>query len=144
MKCQVEKLEHFRHFLLFEFNRDAKAAEAARNICTVYCDNAIRESMGRKWFSRFKEDRFDITDTPRSGKPLEFDEDHLNTLIHNDPCQCTRKLATVSIPSSCDICNQWARLKKIRCIDTTCSRPKPQKSMGGHTCISVRSSSIGS
>ena len=27
MECQVEKLEHFRHILLFEFNREAKAAE---------------------------------------------------------------------------------------------------------------------
>ena len=29
----MEKLEDFRHF---EFNRWAKAAEAARNICAVY------------------------------------------------------------------------------------------------------------
>ena len=29
MECQVEKLEHFRHILLFEFNRGAKAAEGA-------------------------------------------------------------------------------------------------------------------
>ena len=36
MECQVEKLEHFRHNLVFEFNRGAKAAEAARNICAVY------------------------------------------------------------------------------------------------------------
>ena len=33
MEWQVEKLEHFRHILLFEFNREVKAAEAARNIC---------------------------------------------------------------------------------------------------------------
>ena len=60
MECQVEKLEHFRHILLFEFNRGAKAAEAARNMCAVYGDNAIGESTARKWFSHFKEDRFDI------------------------------------------------------------------------------------
>ena len=36
--------EHFRHSLLFEFNRGAKAMEAARNICTVYGDNATGES----------------------------------------------------------------------------------------------------
>ena len=42
--------------VLFEFNREAKAAEAARNICAVYCDNAIGESTAIKWFSRFKED----------------------------------------------------------------------------------------
>ena len=83
------------HILLFEFNRERKAAEAARNVCAVYGDNSIGESMARKWVSRFKEDRFDISDTPRSGRPLGFDEDHLNTLIHNDPHECTRELANV-------------------------------------------------
>ena len=71
-----------------------KAAEVARNICTMYGDNAIGESMARKWFSSFKEDRFDISDTPHSGRPSGFD-DYLNTLIHNDPRQCTRQLANV-------------------------------------------------
>ena len=91
----MEKLEHFRHILLFEFNKGPKAAEEARNICAVYGDNAIGESAARKWFSRFKEDHFDIRDTPCSGIPSWFDEDRLNTLIHNDPRQCTRELANV-------------------------------------------------
>ena len=55
MECEVEKLEHFQHILLFKFNRGAKAAEVARNICAVYGDNTIGESMARKWFSHFKE-----------------------------------------------------------------------------------------
>ena len=63
MECQVEKLEHFRHILLFEFNRGTKAAEATTNICAVFADNVIGESTARKWFSRFKEVRFDISDT---------------------------------------------------------------------------------
>ena len=75
----MEKLEHFQRILLFEFNRGSTAAEAARNICTMYEDNAIGESMAKKWFSCFKEDCFDISDTPHSGRPLGFDEDHLNT-----------------------------------------------------------------
>ena len=55
MECEVDKLEHFRHILLSEFNRGVKAAEVARNICSMYGDNAIGESTARKWFSRFKE-----------------------------------------------------------------------------------------
>ena len=42
--------------LLFDFNRGAKVAEAARNICAVYEENSIAESTARKWFSRLKED----------------------------------------------------------------------------------------
>ena len=82
----MEKLEHFRHILLFEFISWVKAAEAARN---------IGESMATKWFSRFKENHFDISDTSGPGRPSGFDEDCLNTLIHNDPRQCTQELANV-------------------------------------------------
>ena len=49
------------HILLFEFNRGAEAAEAARKICAVYEYNDIGESTARKWFSHFKEDHFDIS-----------------------------------------------------------------------------------
>ena len=76
-------------------NGGPKAAEAARNIRAVYVDNAIVESTARKWFSCFKEDSFDISNTPRSGIPSGFVEDQLNSLIHNDPHQCTRQLANV-------------------------------------------------
>ena len=91
----MEKLEHFRHILLFKVNGGAKAAEAARNICAVYGDIAIGESTARKWFSRFKEDRFDISDNLRSRRPSGCDQYRLNTLIQYYPRQCTRKLANV-------------------------------------------------
>ena len=90
----MEKLENFRHILLFEFKRAVKAAKAARNICTEYGDNAIEESTARKWFSSFKDDRFDISHTTRSGRPSEFDEDRLKTLFPNihfsilENCKC--------------------------------------------------------
>ena len=91
----MEKLEHFRHIFLFEFDREAKAAEATQNICAVYGDNTIGESTARKQFSRFKEDRFNISDTPRSGRASGFDEYRLNILTHNDPRRRTRELENV-------------------------------------------------
>ena len=115
MECQLEKLEHFRPIHLFEFVRRTKAAEAATNIYAVYGDNTIGESTARKCFSRLKEDCFEISDSSRSGRPSGFDEDCLNTLVHNDPRQCTRELVNVTIPPSCDIYIQWARLKNWVC-----------------------------
>ena len=85
----MEKLEHFRHIILFEVNRGAKAAEAAIKHLRRVWGLAIGETTARKWFARFMEDRFDITDTPRSGRPSGFDDDRLNTLIHNNHRQCT-------------------------------------------------------
>ena len=117
MGYQVEKLVYLRHILLFAFNRGAKAAEAARNIFAVYGDNAIGDSTARKWFPRFKEDRFDISDTPRSGRPSGFDEDRLNTLIHNDPRQCTRELANVM---NCDHSTIEWRLHSMGKVQKSC------------------------
>ena len=71
----MQKLEHFRHTLLFDFIREANAAEAARNICVVFGDNVIGESTARTLSSRLKEDRYDISDSPCSGRPSGFDED---------------------------------------------------------------------
>ena len=142
----MEKFEHFRHIFLFELTVGAKAVEAAKNICAVCENNVIREGTARKWFSRFKKDCFDINDTPRSGRLSGFDEDRLNTSIHNDPRQCIQELANLM---NCDhspsrkICIQWVRFKNL-CMGTACSKPNPQKPVVGHMCISARSSSIGS
>ena len=94
MECQVDKLKHFRHILLFEFSRGAKAAEAARNIRAMYGDNAIGESMARKYFLILR--RIVLTlvilhvqDDLRCLTKIVY------TLIHNDPCQYIRELANV-------------------------------------------------
>jgi hypothetical protein len=70
MECQVEKNEHFRHLLLYEFNRGSRAAEVTRNICAVYVEDSIAERTAQKWLARFKQDNFDMSDTPRSGRHL--------------------------------------------------------------------------
>jgi hypothetical protein len=70
MECQVEKHEHFRHLLLYEFNRGSKAAEAARNICAIYGEDSIAETTVQKWFSGFKQGNFDTGDNPRLGRYL--------------------------------------------------------------------------
>jgi hypothetical protein len=68
MECQVEKNEHFRHLLLYEFNRGSKATEAAQNICAVYGEDSVAERTAQKWFASFKQGNFDMSDTPRSGR----------------------------------------------------------------------------
>ena len=80
----MEKLIHFRHILLLEFNRWEKVAEAPRNTCALSGDNAIGESTARKWFYRSRKNRFVISYTPRSGRSTGFHEDRSNILIHND------------------------------------------------------------
>ena len=49
--------------------------------------------MARKWFAKFKNGNFDIDNMPRSGKPSEFDKDHLKALLKEESRQTSRELA---------------------------------------------------
>ena len=53
----------------------------------VYGEGVIGESTARKWFTKFKNGNFDIDDTPRSGRPSKFDEDHLKALLKEESRQ---------------------------------------------------------
>ena len=90
------KKQHFRHLLFFAFYQGQKAAEAAQDICMVYGEGVIGESMARKWFAKFKNGNFDINDTPYSRRPSEFDEDHLKALLkeesHQTSCELAKKI----------------------------------------------------
>ena len=87
------KEQYFRHLLFFAFHRGQKAAEAARDICMVYGEGVIGESTAKKWFTKFKNGNFDIDNTPRSGRPSDFDEDYLKALLKEESCQTNRELA---------------------------------------------------
>ena len=87
MEYPGNKKQHFRHLLFFAFHRGQKAAEASRDICMVYGEGVISEYTARKWFAKFKNGNFDIDDTPRSGRPSEFDEGHLKALLKEESRQ---------------------------------------------------------
>ena len=88
MECQVEKNEHFRHL-----HQGSKGANAARDICAVYGEGAIAERTARDWYTKFKNGNFDLKGALRSGRSIEFDEERLNQLLHENSRQTTRELA---------------------------------------------------
>ena len=50
-------------------------------------------STARKWFAKFKNGNFDIDDMPRSGRPSEFNKDHLKALLKEESHQTSHELA---------------------------------------------------
>jgi hypothetical protein len=117
LECQVDKKDHFRHLLLFAFNRDgkdAKAAQAAREICAVYGEDAMNERTAQRWFTRFKAGNFNLEDMARSGRPVEFDEDLLNELIReihvNRPENWLRRWIVLIGSFVCTL-DKWERFK---------------------------------
>ena len=58
----------------------------------VYTEGVIGKSTARKWFAKFKNGNFDIDNTPCSGRPSEFDKDHLKALLKEKNCQTSHEL----------------------------------------------------
>ena len=134
----MEKLDHFRHILLFEFNRRAKAMEAAEKLRSVWGQCHQREH-GTERFSHFREVLFDISDIPSSGKPSGFDEDRLNTLIHNDTRQCTRELANVMNCDHSTILRRLHSMDKVQKSRVWVPLPLSQnhKNQRVHLCLFI-------
>jgi len=87
-----ENKVHFRHLMLFFYQKGKNATQAANKICIVYGEGAIAERTVRKWFAKFKAGDFNL-DQERLSRPSTTDEDQIKTLIENNPRYTTRKLA---------------------------------------------------
>ena len=59
----------------------------------IYREGVIGKSTARKWFAKFKNGNFNIDDTACSGRPSEFDENHLKALLKEESRQTSRELA---------------------------------------------------
>jgi histone-lysine N-methyltransferase SETMAR len=79
--------------MLYEFDLKHKAAEATRNICIAYGEDALTIRACQLWFARFRSGQRDLSDEPHTGRSIEFDQEALRTLIEDDPRQSTRELA---------------------------------------------------
>ena len=95
MECQVDKHQHFRHILLFLFNRGVNAVDAAQEICDVYGEDAMPKRTAQYWFSKFKNGIFVLKDATRSGRPSDFDEGYLEELLEDDPRQTSPELGVL-------------------------------------------------
>lgn len=65
---------------------------ATKNICDVYL-NALDIRKCQRWFSKFKSDNFDLSDSYRSGRPSTLDNDVLRAEVEPDLCQTIEALS---------------------------------------------------
>ena len=71
MECQVDKHQHFRHLLLFAFNRGIEAADTAWKICEVYGEGASPLRTTQNSLKRFKDDQKEVAQGYECGIGLE-------------------------------------------------------------------------
>ena len=90
----MEKFEHILHILCFEFNREAKAAEAPETYAPCMGKMPSEKARQENCFLVLRRIFLKLV-TLHVQEDQEFDEDRLNTLINNDPRQCIREAANV-------------------------------------------------
>ncbi|CAF3359225.1 unnamed protein product [Rotaria sp. Silwood2] len=79
--------------MLYEFNQGSTAAEATRIVTGTHGAKVVDSSACRRWFAKLRSGDISVTDKPRSERPMDFDDEALETLPHADPRQTTRELA---------------------------------------------------
>jgi len=102
-----------RGVLLHYFNMKKSAAESHRILVEVYEKHALAEQMCRKWFSRFKNGNFELEDKERPGQSKKFEDEKLESLLDENPCQTLKDLAK---SLGVDFSTVSKRLKVIRMI----------------------------
>lgn len=95
---------HIRHSLLFLFDsicqdkfpdvaNEAKFAQAWIN--ELYGEKTVSESTCKSWFAKFRRGERALEDLPRTGRPVEIDQEALKRLIQEDDTLSVRELASI-------------------------------------------------
>ncbi|CAK9811516.1 Mariner Mos1 transposase [Anthophora quadrimaculata] len=85
--------EHIRHCILFAFELKKSATEATKMIYSALDEDAVTNKTCEKWFQRFHSGNFDLNDAERSGTPKKLEDEELEQLLNEDPCQTQQELA---------------------------------------------------
>jgi hypothetical protein len=63
--------------ICFLYARNMKPADIHHQLCEVYGEHAMSDSMVRRWVRHFNEGRENVHDDPQSGQPSVVNEDLL-------------------------------------------------------------------
>jgi len=69
--------------MLFYFRKGKNASQTQKEICVVYGERAVDDFTCCKWFRKFRENNFNVSDA-RSGRPAETDSNKILALIESD------------------------------------------------------------
>ncbi|EZA49217.1 Histone-lysine N-methyltransferase SETMAR [Ooceraea biroi] len=109
--------EHFRHILFCYFRKGKNAVQAHKKLSDVYGEDALKLRQCQNWFTKFRSGDFNVKDAPRSGRPIEIDDDKLKALIDSNRRLTTREIAENLNISKSSVENHLKRLGYISKLD---------------------------
>jgi len=90
------------------------AASGFKNMCATYGEGSLSERTCRKWFTRFREGNFNLSDERCPGLPPDCNEETIRVPLSKNARQSTSELAeALGIPKSMVHYN----LKKIEVVN---------------------------
>ena len=87
------KREYFRACILYEFRLGTSAAEIHHRLCATFGSTVISKTTVYDWLHRFQDSNESLENLPRSGRPLEMDDDEVRGLGESKPRLTTREMA---------------------------------------------------
>lgn len=100
--------------MLFCFKLKKNAAEATEMINLAWGDNSVGASTVRRWFTKFRDGNFNLEDDPRPGPEKQFEDEELQALLDENPCQTQKELAEQLEVTQVAISNRLHALGKIQ------------------------------
>ena len=85
-----------RSVIRFLNARNVLRSEIHHQICQVYGDNAMSDGMVRKWVRVFNEERENVRDEARSGRPSLVNDDFVREV--NERVRDDRRLTISDLP----------------------------------------------
>ena len=87
--------------MLYYFNKGKNATEVQKKICAVFGEGAVTDGTCQKYFAKFRAGDFSLDHAPRPGRPVEVDNDQIETITENNQRYTTREIADIlKIPKS--------------------------------------------
>ena len=88
-----EQVAHFRHILLYYFQKDKNTSQARKKSCAVYGNEALKERQCQNWFAKFRFADLSLKNDQRPGRPVEVDETRIKAIVDSDRHNTTREIA---------------------------------------------------